>query len=157
MLSILLTLAAQAASSRLPPAHALPPPSVAEEAVLAPVRVLLAAIASGDKQALLAQVRPEGGATAAFDLPNRHKVARESWAEFATSIGGGPDTIAQRLIDPAVEIDGDIAMVWSPYVFTVNGKVQHCGSDHFDLVRENGAWKVLNATWSERSTNCPAP
>jgi hypothetical protein len=152
---LLLALAAQTSSNKLPPAQALPPPMGQEQSVLAPVNRLLAAIANGDRQALLAEVRPEGGATAAFDLPDRHTVSRESWAEFSTSIGGGPNVIAERLIDPAVEVDGDIAMVWSDYIFTMNGKVQHCGVDHFDLVRENGVWKVLNATWSERSSNCP--
>jgi hypothetical protein len=156
MLPILLALAAQTGSTKLPPAQALPPPSSEEQSVLAPVNRLLAAISSGDRQALLAEVRPEGGATAAFDFPDRHKIGRESWAEFSTSIGGGPNVIAERLIDPAIEIDGDIAMVWSSYVFTVDGRVQHCGVDHFDLVRENGAWKILNATWSERSANCAA-
>jgi hypothetical protein len=156
MIAMLLALAAQSATNKLPRAQALPPPTGDEQLVLAPVNRSLAAIASGDKQALLAEVRPEGGATAAFDLPGRHMVSRESWAEFSTSIGGGPNVIAERLIDPSIEIDGDIAMVWSGYVFTMNGKVQHCGVDHFDLVRENGTWKVLNATRSERITGCPA-
>jgi hypothetical protein len=155
VLLLFLALTAQTSSTKLPPAQALPPPSAEEQLVLAPVNRLLAAVVSGDQRALLAEVRPEGGATAAFDLPGRHRVSRESWAEFATTIGGGPNVIANRLLDPAVEIDGDIAMVWSPYVFTSNGQVQHCGVDHFDLVRENGTWKVLNATWSERNTDCP--
>jgi hypothetical protein len=157
MIALILAFAAQTSSNKLPPAQPLPPPVGEEQSVLVPVNRLLAAIASGDRQALLAEVRPEGGATAAFDLPGRHKVSRESWTEFSTSTGGGPNVIAERLIDPAVEIDGDIAMVWSSYIFTVNGQVQHCGIDHFDLVRENGVWKVLNATWSERNTNCPTP
>jgi hypothetical protein len=156
MLFLLLAVAAQAGSNKLAPAQALPPPTRDERSILAPVNRLLAAIASGDRQALLAEVRPEGGATAVFDLAGRHKVSRESWAEFSTSIGGGPNTIAERLIDPAVEVDGDIAMVWSNYIFTTNGQVQHCGVDHFDLVRENGVWKILNATWSERDADCPA-
>ena len=47
-------------------------------------------------------------------------------------------------------------MVWSPYVFTIDGKVHHCGVDHFDLVREAGAWKVLSVTWSQRTAGCTA-
>ena len=54
----------------------------------------------------------------------------------------------------AVDIDGDIAMVWSPYVFTIDGKVAHCGTDHFDMVREDGRWKIANLTWSKRTTGC---
>jgi hypothetical protein len=58
------------------------------------------------------------------------------------------------MIDTAIEVDGDIAMVWGPYTFTVNGKVHHCGVNHFDLVRDGGSWKVLNVTWSQRTTGC---
>jgi hypothetical protein len=38
----------------------------------------------------------------------------------------------------------------------VNDKVYNCGIDHFDLVRENGTWKVMNLTFSSRITGCPA-
>src|SRR3546814_4268831 len=57
---------------------------------------------------------------------------------------------------PAVEIDGDIAMVWAPYTFLLDGKPHHCGIDHFDLIREGIQWKVLNVTWSQRTTGCGA-
>ena len=56
---------------------------------------------------------------------------------------------------PAIEIDGDIAMVWGEFTLSVDGKVATCGVDHFDLVRENGQWKVQNVTWSQRTTECP--
>ncbi len=79
---------------------------------------------------------------------------RRSWADFAAAIKPGADA-SRSHAQPAIEIDGDIAMVWGDYVFLVDGKVDHCGVDHFDLVRENGAWKVLNVTWSRRTTGCP--
>jgi hypothetical protein len=34
--------------------------------------------------------------------------------------------------------------------------VSNCGFDHFDLVREEGAWKVINLTFSSRTAGCPA-
>ena len=42
-------------------------------------------------------------------------------------------------------------MVWAPFVVRVGGKVSNCGFDHFDVVRDNGAWKVMNLTFSSRS------
>ena len=42
--------------------------------------------------------------------------------------------------DPAIEIDGDIAMVWSALYFYHRRQAQHCGTDHFDCVRED--WRV---------------
>ena len=77
-----------------------------------------------------------------------------SWTEFAQRVT--PEARFQESIsDPAIEIDGDAAMVWAPFVVRVAGKVSNCGVDHFDLVRENGAWKVMNLTFSSRTTGCP--
>ena len=61
----------------------------------------------------------------------------------------------ERISDPAIEIDGDVAMVWAPFVVRVDGKVSNCGYDLFDLVRDNGTWKIMNVTFSSR-TDCPA-
>ena len=51
--------------------------------------------------------------------------------------------------DPAVEVDGDVAMVWAPFVVRVGGKVRNCGVDHFDLVRDK-ALEGMNLTFSSR-------
>jgi hypothetical protein len=52
-------------------------------------------------------------------------------------------------------VDGDAAMVWAPFVVRVGGKVSNCGVDHFDLIRDNGSWKVMNLTYSSRIDGCP--
>ncbi len=134
----------------------LPPAAMTEEAgVMVPIDALFAALAARDGQAILAQVRPDGGATVAEEKPDGTRtVRRMTWPEFAAVIKPGPERYAERLTDPAVDIDGDIAMVWSPYVFTIDGKVAHCGTDHFDMVREAGRWKIANITWSSRATGC---
>ena len=134
----------------------LPPAAMTEEAgVMVPIDALLVALAARDGQAILAQVRPDGSATVAEEKPDgTRSVRRTSWPDFAASIKPGPERYAERLTDPAVDIDGDIAMVWSPYVFTIDGKVSHCGTDHFDMVREAGRWKIANLTWSKRTTGC---
>lgn len=162
ILPFLLLLAApgQTTSDRLPPANPVPYVEGGDEAsaVLARVQAMLAALGSPDPSAaLLAQVRPEGGATVAAELPDGSRRVRHwSWAEFAAQLHPG-DRADERISDPAIEVDGDVAMVWAPYTVTVNGAVDHCGYDHFDLVREGGQWKVLNVTWSARHTGCTAP
>ena len=138
------------------------PPAVAEAqgdapAVLAVVQRLLGTLESNDRATLLAITRPEGGATAALERPDGARAVRHrSWAEFATMLTPGPDRYRETITDPAIEVDGDVAMVWAPYTVTKNGVLDHCGYDHFDLVREGGAWKVLNVTWSQRTTGCDA-
>jgi hypothetical protein len=155
MLSVLLALAAQASADKLPPAQALPPPVGEEQAVLASVNALLASFSVGDSAAMLRWVYPDGRVTATGTRASGSGLRQQSWTQFAARItpqGAFQETIS----DPAIEIDGDAAMVWAPFVVRVGGKVSNCGVDHFDLVRENGAWKVMNLTFSSRMTGCPA-
>lgn len=154
-----LALAMQAhVSDKLPPANPLPPPASEEAGVMRPITALFAGLAARDGGAILAQVRPDGGATVALERPDGTRTVRHlAWSAFAAGIKPGPEHYEERLSDIAIDIDGDIAMVWAPYVFLVDGKAQHCGTDHFDLVREQASWKIVNVTWSQRTTGCVQP
>lgn len=133
----------------------LPPPGTDEAAVMAPVNALLAALAARDSTAILVPLRPDGGAIVATEGPDgKSNVRRINWAEFAATVKPGPERLQETLYNPAIEIDGDIAMVWGRYDFRIDGKIHHCGYDHFDLVRENGRWAIANITWSSRTTGC---
>ena len=144
-----------AAVDKLPPAHALPPPASEEGAVLQPVNALFAALAARDGAALAALGTGTGTVTTMVERPGGGSDIRQrSWAEFSTGMKPGPERYEERLSNPAIEIDGDIAMVWGRYVFLIDGKPHHCGVDHFDLVRTDGSWKFVNATWSSRTTGC---
>ena len=152
---MILALLLAAQTAKLPPWNPIPMDGSAEAAVMAPINAMFAGLEARNGAAIIAQTRPEGGATAVAEKPDGTRAIRHlSWADFAGGIKPGPEHYQEKLLDPAVEIDGDIAMVWSRYVFTIDGKPHHCGIDHFDLVRENGAWKILNITWSSRTTGC---
>ena len=154
MLSVLLALAAQTSSGKLPSAQALPPPVGEEQAVLATVNALLGSFNAGDSAAMLRWVYPDGRVTATGTRSSSKGLRQQSWTEFAarvTPAGHFEETIS----DPAIEVDGDAAMVWAPFVVRVGGKVSNCGVDHFDLVRDNGSWKVMNLTFSSRIDGCP--
>jgi hypothetical protein len=154
MISILLLIAAQSASTRLPPARALPPPTGDEQAVLNSANALLSAFNAGNPVEVLRWVYPDGRVTGTGTLPSRSGVRSESWTQFTQRLGNS--AFQETISDPAVEIDGDAAMVWAPFVVRVGGKVTNCGIDHFDLVRDKGAWKIINLTFSSRLTRCPA-
>ena len=135
----------------------LPPAVVSEETgVMVPINALFAALAARDPQAVLAQLRPDAGATVAEEKDGTRTIRHMTAREFAAMVKPGPERYAERITDPAIEIDGDIAMVWAPYVYTIDGKPLHCGYDHFDMVREGGRWTIQNITWSARTTDCAA-
>ena len=141
----------------LPRAEPLPPPDAETAAVLAPVNRMFAAVTAKDAAGITANTLPEGRATAVVTMPDGSRTVRtRTWADFAEGLPGSPSRLEERLVNPVVDIDGDIAMIWSSYVFLTDGRVSHCGTDHVSLVRDSGGWKVLNITWNQRQTNCPA-
>jgi hypothetical protein len=143
------------AAQALPPASAVPPPETDTSAVLAPIDAAFAAFEAGDAPAMLRQVYPEGRVTATGDRASGSGLRQQSWAQFAGRLTPG-EGFQERISDPAIKSDGDVAMVWAPFVVRVGGKVTNCGYDLFDLVRENGTWKIMNLTFSSRTTGCPA-
>lgn len=150
-----LMLAAQMSSGQLPPAQAIPPPNFETANVLAPIQQLFSAFEAGDSSAMIRLVYPDGRVTATGTRASASGLRQMSWTEFAQRVK--PDNrFSESISDPAVEIDGDVAMVWAPFVVRVGGKVSNCGYDHFDLVRDNGTWKIMNLTFSSRTTGCPA-
>lgn len=138
----------------LPKGTGLPPPATEEAQVMAPVTALLNGIAARDAVAIGEALRPDASATIATEQAGASTITHKTRAELLARFTPGPERFQERLGDPAIEIDGDIAMVWGPYTFLIDGKVHHCGYDHFDLVRENGRWKIQNLTWSSRTTGC---
>lgn len=153
MLGLFLALAAPTTLTNMPPARALPALTADEQAVLNSANSLLAAFNTGNSAEILRWVYPDGRVTGTGTLPNRSGVRSESWTQFTQRLANS--TFQETISHPAIEIDGDVAMIWAPFVVRIGGKVHNCGIDHFDLVRENGAWKTMNLTFSSRITGCP--
>ncbi len=48
-------------------------------------------------------------------------------------------------------------MVWAPFDFLVNGKVDHCGTDLINLVRVEGKWLIAGVADTGRNTCADLP
>ena len=66
--------------------------------------------------------------------------------------GDGPD---ERIFDPEVRIDDEIATVWTYYELWRGPTLSHCGYDAFFLAKTGAGWKVVQVADS-RKTNCTA-
>lgn len=60
----------------------------------------------------------------------------------------------EKLLDYKVLIDGNLAHIWTPYQFWVNGNFIHCGANSFTLVSTDDGWKILNLIDSIRIAHC---
>lgn len=75
------------------------------------------------------------------------RLKTEKVSEFFKSIASVPDNVKllEKITDYKVQIDGNMAHVWTPYEFYVNGQLSHIGVNSFTMVREsNGEWKIVH-------------
>jgi hypothetical protein len=153
---LMLLCAEPVAAQGMPAAPAASHARTAEEReVLAAVEAFFAAIHDKDRAAMPAAVIPEGLATAIRVGDGPQPVMRSwHWATYMDNQIANRGTLTERLMAPRVLVERDIAMVWARYELLVDGAFDHCGVDHFDLVRRDGKWLVYNLTWTNQRTGC---
>jgi hypothetical protein len=80
------------------------------------------------------------------DIPRVDVVAvADHLARWATRSG----SFDEKMTYARILIDGDMAQVWGPYVFAVDGTVTHCGINSLSMVRmADGSWKVGNTSFT---------
>ncbi len=134
-----------------PPAMAAPSLAASTDAaVLAPVRAFFSAMSRYDQAGMRALVLPTGMAT----LMRQGKPVQLALGEFVDHVKPGKARIEERIRDPQVRVDDNIAVVWAPYEFLLDGKPHHCGTDVFNLARVDGRWLIAGI--ADNSRDCPA-
>ena len=115
--------------------------SADEQAVLAPIHAMFDGMAERDAAAVRAPTLPGG----TMVLMRDGKPAQMTFEAFADRVGKpGKAQIEERIHDPLIRIDNDLAVVWAPFDFLVDGKVDHCGTDLFNMVRVDGKWLIAS-------------
>jgi Putative lumazine-binding len=148
-LRFLLLVAGAMAIGLMPPTlHAVTPE---EQAVLAPVQAMFNGMAKRDAAAIKEPLLP-GGSMVLMRDGNPTQMTFEA---FADRVGKpGKTNIEERIHDPLIRIDNDLAVVWAPFEFLVDGKVDHCGTDLFNVVRKDGKWLIASVADTGRK-DCP--
>jgi len=112
-----------------------------EQAVLTPIHAMFDGMSKRDAAAIKEPTLPGG----TMVLMRDGKPSQITFDAFADRVGRpGTTHIEERIHDPLVRIDNDLAMVWAPFDFLVDGKVDHCGTDLFNLVRKDGKWLIAS-------------
>jgi hypothetical protein len=114
---------------------------------MAPITAMFDGMAKRDAAAIKKPLLPGGGMV----LMRDGKPTQMTFDAFADAVGKpGKAQIEERIHDPLVRIDNDLAVVWAPFDFLVDGKVDHCGTDLFNLVRTDGKWIIANVADTSR-------
>lgn len=117
---------------------------------------VMAAIGKKDEATLKALILPQ-----ALLLSQRYAAdgtvktairTRDEWMAGLMTLKGTP---SERMADPRLLIQHDLAHVWAPYTFDIDGKRSHCGIDSLGLARIDGQWRITSMTWTAETQNCP--
>lgn len=110
-----------------------------ERAVLAPLAKVFDGIAKHDRGLVKEQLLPGGMVT----LKRSDRIVQMSFDQFVERIPAtGKEKLEERIHDPLIRIDDDIAIIWAPYVFLIDGKGDHEGTDSVNLVKKDGRWLI---------------
>jgi hypothetical protein len=53
-----------------------------------------------------------------------------------------------------IQIDGPLANAWTEYSFFLGERFLHCGFNKFELIKQDGNWKIYQITDTRKKTNC---
>jgi hypothetical protein len=80
----------------------------------------------------------------------------DSVEDFVNGIAATPSEtiLEERILDYQIKIDGEMASVWTPYEFFVNGNFSHCGVNSFQMIKTPAGWKITYVIDTRRKTGC---
>jgi hypothetical protein len=107
--------------------------------VLAPIHAMFQGMTMRDPAAIKAAALPG----TILVLMRDGKPEQMTIEAFADHFGKPSEKhMEERIHDPVVRIDHDLAVVWAPFEFLVDGKKDHCGTDLFNVVHTGGRWVI---------------
>ena len=125
--------------------------------VLAAVASVLQAVNTQDAALLETVMLPQAIIVAQrYDATDGKLVTRVlTVAEMAERFRTQGRRVDERIQNPTVLIQRDLAHVWSRYTIDSDGKRLHCGVDSFGLARVDGALRLTSLTWTAEPQGCP--
>lgn len=119
----------------------------AEEAVLATLLALLDALSNRDKAVIREILMPEGTSTHVRDDRIFH-VRFEDLPERWTA---GTVRAEERIGEPLIRVDENIAVVWVPYDVYVDGEAHHWGTNIISFCKQDERWRISGIADNGRS------
>lgn len=122
------------------------------KAVLAVVQAFFDTMAAKDVEGARRTVVPEGRFHSVREVEGKQVIRTFTNQEYLDGLPRERQRERERMWNPEVRVHGDIATVWTPYDFWIDGEFSHCGIDSFHLIRSAEGWKVAGGLYTvERS------
>ena len=127
------------------------------DAVLAALQVFFDTMTARDVEGARGILVPQGR----FHVIDTSKPGSEprSFAneEYLAQLQASKQAMRERIWNPEVRVHGSIANVWTPYDFWIDGKLNQCGVDAFDLIKTDKGWKLAGGVYTIEKGCPPSP
>ena len=139
------------------PVGAQEPPPDPEAQVMAVVNGLFDAMRAADSAAVRTAFHPdlERMASSGQQDDGVPVVRFGDLTGFAEAVGGAsPGDFDERLGNPQIRIDDNLATVFTPYAFYLKGQLSHCGVNVFLVARTGYEWRIIGLADTRRMQGC---
>ena len=83
---------------------------------------------------------------------------KDDLQKFLNAVGTPHDKVWDEPIwNVQINIDGNLANVWTDYAFYAGIDFSHCGVDAFMLNKDERGWKIFHLTDTRRRIDCDIP
>ncbi|MEM6842438.1 MAG: nuclear transport factor 2 family protein [Bacteroidota bacterium] len=77
-------------------------------------------------------------------------------SRFLQTVGTPHDKVwDEQILDYQIQVDGAMAVAWTPYRFYRGTTFSHCGVNAFQLYQSSEGWKIIQITDTRRTEDCP--
>ena len=142
----LLLIAALFSSASVPVVAA--PPAPDRDQVLKVVQNFFDALAANDVEAYRALFVPATQITSTRNTPDGFSIRRRTVEDDSQKMPSSQNRLLERMWNPIVQVQGRVAVVWTPYDFHLNGRFSHSGVDVFSLLKTDTGWKIASVVYS---------
>jgi hypothetical protein len=122
--------------------------------VVAVVERFFAGLKAGDTSAMRATMHPAARIIQTGTRDGAPFARVNSGDDFLRGVGAPGRVLEERIYNPEVRLDDNLATVWVEYDFLVNGAVNHCGVDSYQMVRTGDGWQILQIVDTQRRSGC---
>jgi hypothetical protein len=126
-----------------------------QKAVLRTIETLFNALKAEDTAGMRAVMHPQGRIIQTGTRDGAPFARVNALNDFLASIGSAKGRgLEERIYNPEIRIDDNLAVAWVYYDFRVAGQITHCGVDAYHVVRTAEGWRILEIVDTQRREGC---
>jgi len=94
--------------------------------------------------------------TSGFNKEGKSILRSQEMESFLNAVAGKDpnDVWEEKLLNYEIMVDDNLASAWTPYEFYRNGTFSHCGTNSFQLFKNDGHWEIIFLIDTRRTDRC---